>query len=116
MSVSAIVKSVHEAEPAAREKAERATVTSAVRTAALATQDLQHGFFPPALLYAPGKQYLISKHLCSEKGEKTQTFTIVVRDVLEVEAVKHTSAKAGRKWLAGPNFALWPQQLNFAVL
>ena len=44
-----------------------------------------------------------------------QKFTSGMRDVFKETTVKFTSAKQCKKWLGGPDFNYWPQQLNFAV-
>ena len=43
------------------------------------------------------------------------SFAAGVRDVFRETVVTHKTAKEARRWLSGPNFAYWPQQLNFAV-
>ncbi|XP_078361424.1 uncharacterized protein LOC144645753 [Oculina patagonica] len=44
-----------------------------------------------------------------------QYFTTKLREIFQKTKLKHTSGKESKKWLAGPNMAYWPQQLNFAV-
>ena len=44
-----------------------------------------------------------------------QKFTAEMRDIFKEVTIKFTSAKQSRKWLQGPDYNYWPQQLNFAV-
>ena len=41
-------------------------------------------------------------------------FKIKFRDILSDTVITHRSSHESRRWLAGPNFEYWPQQLNFA--
>ena len=37
------------------------------------------------------------------------------RNIFKNTTITFTSASQCRRWLSGPNFSYWPQQLNFAV-
>ena len=41
-------------------------------------------------------------------------FKIKFRDIFTDTVIAHRSSTESRRWLAGPNFEYWPQQLNFA--
>ena len=41
-------------------------------------------------------------------------FKIKFRDIFTDTVISHRSSAESRRWLAGPNFEYWPQQLNFA--
>ena len=41
-------------------------------------------------------------------------FKIKFRDIFTDAVITHRSSHESRRWLAGPNFEYWPQQLNFA--
>ena len=41
-------------------------------------------------------------------------FKIKFRDIFTDTVICHRSSAESRRWLAGPNFEYWPQQLNFA--
>ena len=41
-------------------------------------------------------------------------FKIKFRDIFTDTVITHKSLHESRRWLAGPNFEYWPQQLNFA--
>ena len=41
-------------------------------------------------------------------------FKIKFRDIFTDTVICHRSSHESRRWLAGPNFEYWPQQLNFA--
>ena len=41
-------------------------------------------------------------------------FKIKFRDIFTDTVITHRSSHESRRWLAGPNFEYWPQQLNFA--
>ena len=41
-------------------------------------------------------------------------FKIKFRDIFSDTVICHRSSHESRRWLAGPNFEYWPQQLNFA--
>ena len=45
----------------------------------------------------------------------TKFFTTKFREIFKKAQIKFTTAKYGRKWLAGPDLSFWPQQLNFAL-
>ena len=45
----------------------------------------------------------------------TEFFTTKFREIFKKTQVKFTTAKYGRKWLAGPDLSFWKQQLNFAL-
>ena len=42
-------------------------------------------------------------------------FKIKFRDIFTDTVICHRSSAESRRWLAGPNFEYWPQQLNFAL-
>ena len=42
-------------------------------------------------------------------------FKIKFRDIFTDTVITHRSSHESRRWLAGPNFEYWPQQLNFAL-
>ena len=41
-------------------------------------------------------------------------FKIKFRDIFTDTVITHRSSHESKRWLAGPNFEYWPQQLNFA--
>ena len=45
----------------------------------------------------------------------TEFFTTKFREIFKKTQIKFSTAKYGRKWLAGPDLIFWPQQLNFAL-
>ena len=45
----------------------------------------------------------------------TEFFTTKFREIFKKTQIKFTTAKYGRKCLAGPDLSFWPQQLNFAM-
>ena len=44
----------------------------------------------------------------------TDKFKIKFRDIFSDTVITHRSSHESRRWLAGPNFEYYPQQLNFA--
>ena len=43
----------------------------------------------------------------------TEFFTTKFREIFKKTQITFTTAKYGRKWVAGPDLSFWPQQLNF---
>ena len=43
------------------------------------------------------------------------SFKIEFRDVFQASLLTHTSGKASKRWLSGPNMPYWAQKLNFAT-
>ena len=44
-----------------------------------------------------------------------QKFSVNMRNIFKETTISFKSAKQARRWLSGPDFRYWPQQLNFAV-
>ena len=57
------------------------------------------------------KDALVQQEIYVTPGEK---FKIKFRDIFTDTVITHRSSHESRRWLAGPNFEYWPQQLNFA--
>ena len=57
------------------------------------------------------KDALVQQEIYVTPSEK---FKIKFRDIFTDTMITHRSSHESRRWLAGPNFEYWPQQLNFA--
>ena len=57
------------------------------------------------------KDALVQQEIYVTPSEK---FKIKFRDIITDTVITHRSSHESRRWLAGPNFEYWPQQLNFA--
>ena len=57
------------------------------------------------------KDALVQQEIYVTPSEK---FKIKFRDIFSDIVITHRSSHESRRWLAGPNFEYWPQQLNFA--
>ena len=57
------------------------------------------------------KEALVQQEIYVTPGEK---FKIKFRDIFTDTVITHRSSHESRRWLAGPNFEYYPQQLNFA--
>ena len=57
------------------------------------------------------KDNLVQQEIYVTPSEK---FKIKFRDIFTDTVITHRSSHESRRWLAGPNFEYWPQQLNFA--
>ena len=57
------------------------------------------------------KDNLVQQEIYVTPSEK---FKIKFRDIITDTVITHRSSHESRRWLAGPNFEYWPQQLNFA--
>ena len=57
------------------------------------------------------KDALVQQEIYVTPSEK---FKIKFRDIFTDTTITHRSSHESRRWLAGPNFEYWPQQLNFA--
>ena len=57
------------------------------------------------------KDDLVQQEIYVTPSEK---FKIKFRDIFTDTVITHRSSHESRRWLAGPNFEYWPQQLNFA--
>ena len=57
------------------------------------------------------KDALVQQEIYVTPSEK---FKIKFRDIFTGTVITHRSSHESRRWLAGPNFEYWPQQLNFA--
>ena len=57
------------------------------------------------------KDNLVQQEIYVTPSEK---FKINFRDIFTDTVITHRSSHESRRWLAGPNFEYWPQQLNFA--
>ena len=57
------------------------------------------------------KDALVQQKIYVTPSEK---FKIKFRDIFTDTVITHRSSHESRRWLAGPNFEYWPQQLNFA--
>ena len=57
------------------------------------------------------KDALVQQEIYVTPSEK---FKIKFRDNFTDTVITHRSSHESRRWLAGPNFEYWPQQLNFA--
>ena len=57
------------------------------------------------------KDALVQQEIYVTPSEK---FKIKFRDIFTDTVITHRSSHESRRWLAGPNFEYWPQQLNFA--
>ena len=44
-----------------------------------------------------------------------QKFSVNMRNIFKETTISFKSAKQARRWLSGPDFRYWPQQLNFVV-
>ena len=58
------------------------------------------------------KDNLVQQEIYVTPSEK---FKIKFRDIFTDTVITHRSSHESRRWLAGPNFEYWPQQLNFAL-
>ena len=57
------------------------------------------------------KDTLVQQEIYVTPSDK---FKIKFRDIFSDTVICHRSSHESRRWLAGPNFEYWPQQLNFA--
>ena len=57
------------------------------------------------------KDALVQQEIYVTPSDK---FKIKFRDIFTDTVICHRSSAESRRWLAGPNFEYWPQQLNFA--
>ena len=57
------------------------------------------------------KDALVQQEIYVTPSEK---FKIKFRHIFTDTVITHRSSHESRRWLAGPNFEYWPQQLNFA--
>ena len=57
------------------------------------------------------KDALVQQEIYVTPSDK---FKIELRDIFTDTLITHRSSHESRRWLAGPNFEYWPQQLNFA--
>ena len=57
------------------------------------------------------KEALVQQEIYVTPSEK---FKIKFRDIISDTVITHRSSHESRRWLAGPNFEYFPQQLNFA--
>ena len=57
------------------------------------------------------KDALVQQEIYVTPSDK---FKIKFRDIFTDTVITHRSSHESRRWLAGPNFEYWPQQLNFA--
>ena len=57
------------------------------------------------------KDALVQQEIYVTPSDK---FKIKFRDIFTDTVICHRSSHESRRWLAGPNFEYWPQQLNFA--
>ena len=57
------------------------------------------------------KEALVQQEIYVTPSEK---FKIKFRDIITDTVITHRSSHESRRWLAGPNFEYFPQQLNFA--
>ena len=57
------------------------------------------------------KEALVQQEIYVTPSEK---FKIKFRDIFTDTVITHRSSHESRRWLAGPNFEYYPQQLNFA--
>ena len=57
------------------------------------------------------KDNLVQQEIYVTPSEK---FKIKFRDIITDTVITHRGSHESRRWLAGPNFEYWPQQLNFA--
>ena len=57
------------------------------------------------------KDTLVQQEIYVTPSDK---FKIKFRDIFTDTVITHRSSHESRRWLAGPNFEYWPQQLNFA--
>ena len=57
------------------------------------------------------KNALVQQEIYVTPSDK---FKIKFRDIFSDTVICHRSSHESRRWLAGPNFEYWPQQLNFA--
>ena len=57
------------------------------------------------------KDALVQQEIYVAPSEK---FKIKFRDIFTDTVITHRSSHESRRWLVGPNFEYWPQQLNFA--
>ena len=57
------------------------------------------------------KEALVQQEIYVTPSDK---FKIKFRDIFTDTVITHRSSHESRRWLAGPNFEYWPQQLNFA--
>ena len=57
------------------------------------------------------KDALVQQEIYVTPSDK---FKIKFRDIFSDTMITHRSSHESRRWLAGPNFEYWPQQLNFA--
>ena len=57
------------------------------------------------------KDALVQQEIYVTPSDK---FKIKFRDIFSDTVICHRSSHESRRWLAGPNFEYWPQQLNFA--
>ena len=57
------------------------------------------------------KEALVQQEIYVTPSDK---FKIKFRDIFSDTVITHRSSHESRRWLAGPNFEYYPQQLNFA--
>ena len=57
------------------------------------------------------KDALVQQEIYVTQSDKLK---IKFRDIFTDTVITHRSSHESRRWLAGPNFEYWPQQLNFA--
>ena len=57
------------------------------------------------------KDALVQQEIYVTPSDK---FKIKFRDIFTDTVITHRSSHESKRWLAGPNFEYWPQQLNFA--
>ena len=57
------------------------------------------------------KDALVQQEIYVTPSDK---FKIKFRDIFSDTVITHRSSHESRRWLAGPNFEYYPQQLNFA--
>ena len=73
---------------------------------AIETRDRESGEATGAL-----KDALVQQEIYVTPSDK---FKIKFRDIFTDTVITHRSSHESRRWLAGPNFEYYPQQLNFA--
>ena len=59
------------------------------------------------------KDALVQQEIYVTPSDK---FKIKFRDIFSDTVITHRSSHESRRWLAGPNFEYYPQQLNFCLL
>ena len=68
---------------------------------------------PPSLWRGKGAHDMLCNfriHVSLDEG-----FDCKFRNVFKEDTITFRTAKQSRRWLSGPNFIYWPQQLNFCV-